>query len=161
MDWFYLPMLLTGVAILLLLRVTLISGIWPFAFILKVFIYIFISLRVQRVRHDSSWTTIKNVILHNNARQRLIHHIIMQGNLLLHIQSLDFPFFFIPCHLHAFFIVFIHLSFYFWLCWVLGAVWAFLWLRGVGATLQLWCVGFSLQQLLLLQSMGSRACRLR
>ena len=36
------------------------------------------------------------------------------------------------------------------------AVWAFLWLRGVGATIQLWCTGFSLWWLLLLQSTGSR-----
>ena len=149
MDWFYLPVLLTGVTILLLLRVTLISDIWPFAFILEVFLYIFISLRVQRVGHDSSWTTIKSVTSHDYARQFVAP------------RSLGFPFFCIPCHLHASFVFFIHLSCYFWLCWVLGAVWAFLWSRGVGATLRLWCTGFSLQQLLSLQSMGSRAHRLQ
>ena len=47
-------------------------------------------------------------------------------------------------------------SIYFWLYWVFAAVWAFLQLWLVGATLQLRCSGFSLWQFLLLQSMGSR-----
>ena len=47
--------------------------------------------------------------------------------------------------------------FYFWLCWVFVAVWAFLQLQRAGTTLQLWCPGFSTQSLLLLQSSGSRA----
>ena len=46
---------------------------------------------------------------------------------------------------------------YLWLCWVFVAARAFLWLWQEGATLQLWCEGFSLQFLLLLWSVGSRA----
>ena len=45
----------------------------------------------------------------------------------------------------------------FWLCWVLVAARAFLSLRWAGATLQLQCVGLSIQWLLLLQLLGSRA----
>ena len=49
---------------------------------------------------------------------------------------------------------------YFWLHWVFVAARAFLQLWQAGATLYLWCVGFSLPWLLLLQSMGSKVCRL-
>ena len=50
-------------------------------------------------------------------------------------------------------------SIYFWLCWVFIAV---LGLSRVAswATLESWCVSFSLRWLLLLQSTGSRACGL-
>ena len=41
------------------------------------------------------------------------------------------------------------------LCWVSVAAQAFLWLSQAGATLQLWCTGFSLRGLLLLWSIGS------
>ena len=46
---------------------------------------------------------------------------------------------------------------YFWLCWVCVAVWVFFQLQLVRATPELWCAGFSLWWLLLLQSTGSRA----
>ena len=46
---------------------------------------------------------------------------------------------------------------YFWLCWVLTAVWAFLYLQRAGAALQFWCRGFSLLWRLLSRA-GSRAC---
>ena len=42
------------------------------------------------------------------------------------------------------------------LCWVFVAAWAFFQFRQAGATLQLQCTGFSLQQHLLLQSIGSK-----
>ena len=45
--------------------------------------------------------------------------------------------------------------FYFWLCQVLAAAWAFLQLWGAGTPLQLWCPGLSAWWLLLLQSPGS------
>ena len=45
------------------------------------------------------------------------------------------------CQFPIFFKKFI---FYFWLCWIFIAVWAFLWLWQVGATLSLWFLGFSL-----------------
>ena len=50
-------------------------------------------------------------------------------------------------------------SIYFWLCWVFIAV---LGLSRVvsWATLESWCMSFSLRCLLLLQTTGSRACRL-
>ena len=44
----------------------------------------------------------------------------------------------------------------FWLCWVIIAVWTSLQLQPSGATLQLWCSGFSLQWLRLLQNVSSR-----
>ena len=51
---------------------------------------------------------------------------------------------------------------YLWLCWVfVAAVWAFLQLWRVRATLQLQCTGFSLQWLLLSQIASSRALRLQ
>ena len=48
-------------------------------------------------------------------------------------------------------------SVYFWLFWIFVAESAFLWL---GLHLWLPCTGFSLRWLLLLQSTGSRACKL-
>ena len=56
-----------------------------------------------------------------------------------------------------YFIYIYMIYFYFWLCWVFVAVWAFLQLQQVGDTLQLPCTGFSLRWLLLLRSTGSRA----
>ena len=49
-----------------------------------------------------------------------------------------------------------NLFIYFWLCWVFIAARAFLWLWRVRAALQSRCTGFTLQWLLLWQSMGSR-----
>ena len=48
---------------------------------------------------------------------------------------------------------------YFWLRRVSSSLLSlgFLWLQQVGATLKLWCTGFLLQWLLLLQLLGSRA----
>ena len=50
--------------------------------------------------------------------------------------------------------------FFLQLCWVFIASWAFRSLQRVRATTLLWCVGFPLQGLLLLQSTCSRMCRL-
>ena len=50
---------------------------------------------------------------------------------------------------------------YFWLCWVFIAVWAFLLSQQAESTLSFWCVGFSLQWLLLLQSSGSQVLGLQ
>ena len=79
----------------------------------------------------------------------------MQGNLLLHIQSLEFPFFFIPCHLHASFYLIYSFVILFLAMLGLGCCVGFSLIRGVGATLQLWCMGFPSQWLLLLPSAGS------
>ena len=55
-------------------------------------------------------------------------------------------------------LLFFFLNFiYFRQCWILTATQAFLQLWQVEATLQLWCAGFSLQWLLLLRFMGSKA----
>ena len=45
---------------------------------------------------------------------------------------------------------------YFWLCWVFVAAHGLSLVVVSGGYSSLWCVGFSLQWLLLLQSMGSR-----
>ena len=60
-----------------------------------------------------------------------------------------------------FFVCFFTSSTSFWLCWVIIAGQAFLWLQGEGATLQLRCTGFSLQGLLSLWSAGSGALGLQ
>ena len=52
----------------------------------------------------------------------------------------------------------IYFFFKFWLCWVFTVAWAVLQLQRVVATLQLQRAGFSLLQLLLLQSRDSVAC---
>ena len=49
----------------------------------------------------------------------------------------------------------------FWLCWVFVASRAFSLVAAIWGYSLVWCAGFSLQWLLLLQSMGSRACGLR
>ena len=49
---------------------------------------------------------------------------------------------------------------YFWLCWVFVATWPLLQLQRVGASLSLQCSDSSLQQLLLLWSLGFRVCGL-
>ena len=59
------------------------------------------------------------------------------------------------------FIFFNNLCVYFWLCWVFIAAWPSLSLRQVGTTLQLQCMGFSLQRLFLLWRTGSRMLRLQ
>jgi len=46
---------------------------------------------------------------------------------------------------------------YFWPLWVFVALWAFLQLWKAGATVQLWRLGFSLQWILLLCSVGTWA----
>ena len=56
--------------------------------------------------------------------------------------------------------VYIYNFIYFLLFWAFPAVWSFLQLWRLGVTLELWCAGFSLPWLLLLQSTGSRACGL-
>ena len=74
----------------------------------------------------------------------------------LHQASLLVPFFFPTAFAHfvsEFNIFIIFFFFYFCLCWVFAA--------GVGATLSLRCLGFSLWWLLLLRSPGSRVCRLQ
>ena len=52
-------------------------------------------------------------------------------------------------------------SFFFWLHWVFVSEQRRSLVAMSGATLELWCVGVSLQWLLLLQSTGSRVCSLR
>ena len=51
------------------------------------------------------------------------------------------------------------ITIYFWLHQMASSLLSlgFLWLQQVGATFKLWCTGFLLQQLLLLQLLGSRA----
>ena len=49
----------------------------------------------------------------------------------------------------------------FWLSWDIAATKAFLQLQQAGSTVQLWCAGFSLQWLLSLWNMGSRALGLQ
>ena len=56
---------------------------------------------------------------------------------------------------------FIYLLIHFWLCWVFVAAQAFLQLLGVGITLWLPSMDFSLQWFVLLPSTGSRAHRLQ
>ena len=63
---------------------------------------------------------------------------------------------FIAFHGKLFFFHLFILFIYFWLCWVFVAAYGFsLVAASMGYSL-LWCVGFSLQWLLLLQSTGSR-----
>ena len=50
----------------------------------------------------------------------------------------------------------IYLFIYFWLCWVLVAVHGLSLVAAGGGYSSLWCSGFSLRWLLLLQSTGSR-----
>ena len=54
------------------------------------------------------------------------------------------------------FIFKIYLFIYLWLCWVFVAVRGLSLVAVCGASSRLWCTGFSLQWLLLLQSTGSR-----
>ena len=56
----------------------------------------------------------------------------------------------------SFFFLFIYLFIYFWLCWVFVAVSGLFLVAASGGYSSLWCTGFSLLWLLLLQTMGSR-----
>ena len=56
----------------------------------------------------------------------------------------------------GFLLLFIYLFIYFWLTWVFAAERGLSLVVASGGYSLLWCVGFSLQWLLLLQSTGSR-----
>ena len=63
---------------------------------------------------------------------------------------------YLPAHLFSLFFFFLIFFFYFWLCWVFVAARGLSLAVASGCYSLLWCAGFSLRWLLLLQSTGSR-----